>query len=239
MLTRKFKEFMYQHIPQLAEIFLQKLTTEHYYYLDYKSLEFEEITLDNFVVRNAEERKDDTNFIALFKIDATDVEPKIDGDAIKYKPSLKKIIRKKVKEKNMKNILKNTISELKKEYTNFSIWCISIFSVLGIFTPLILNIHNSTLTVISVFLFIIMITATMPITLIFTNQLEEVIKETKFAKKSIATLFVKNANHTEINITTIFSIIALIYIVLAITTGMIFPLGVVVWLLMLASLILS
>lgn len=139
----------------------------------------------------------------------------------------------------MKNILKNTISELKKEYTNFSIWFISIFSVLGIFTPLILDIHNSTLTVISVFLFIIMITATMPITLIFTNQLEEVIKETKFAKKSIATLFVKNANHTEVNITTIFSIIALIYIVLAITTGMIFPLGVVVWLLMLASLILS
>lgn len=139
----------------------------------------------------------------------------------------------------MKNILKNTISELKKEYTNFSIWCISIFSVLGIFTPLILDIHNSTLTVISVFLFIIMITATMSITLAFTGQLEETIKETKFAKKSIATLFVKNVNHTEVNITTIFSIIALIYIVLAITTGMIFPLGVVVWLLMLASLILS
>ena len=139
----------------------------------------------------------------------------------------------------MKNILKNTISELKKEYTNFSIWCISIFSVLGIFTPLILDIHNSTLTVISVFLFIIMITATMSITLTFTSQLEDTIKETKFAKKSIATLFVKNVNHTEVNITTIFSIIALIYIVLAITTGMIFPLGVVVWLLMLASLILS
>lgn len=139
----------------------------------------------------------------------------------------------------MKNILKNTISELKKEYTNFSIWCISIFSVLGIFTPLILDIHNSTLTVISVFLFIIMITATMSITLTFTSQLEDAIKETKFAKKSIATLFVKNVNHTEVNITTIFSIIALIYIVLAITTGMIFPLGVVVWLLMLASLILS
>lgn len=139
----------------------------------------------------------------------------------------------------MKNILKNTISELKKEYTNFSIWCISIFSILGIFTPLILDIHNSTLTVISVFLFIIMITAIMPIILTFTSQLEDAIKETKFAKKSIATLFVKNANHTEVNITTIFSIIAIIYIVLAITTGMIFPLGVVVWLLMLASLILS
>lgn len=139
----------------------------------------------------------------------------------------------------MKNILKNTISELKKEYTNFSIWCISIFSILGIFTPLILDIHNSTLTVISVFLFIIMITAIMSIALTFTIQLEDAIKETKFAKKSIATLFVKNANHTEVNITTIFSIIALIYIVLAITTGMIFPLGVVVWFLTLASLILS
>jgi hypothetical protein len=139
----------------------------------------------------------------------------------------------------MKNILKNTISELKKEYTNFSIWCISIFSVLGIFTPLILDIHNSTLTVISVFLFIIMITAIMSIALTFTSQIEDAIKETKFAKKSIATLFVKNANHTEVNITTIFSIITLIYIVLAITTGMIFPLGVVVWFLTLASLILS
>ena len=84
-----------------------------------------------------------------------------------------------------------------------------------------------------------MITATMPITLAFTNQLTEFMKKTKFSKKSIATLFVKNANHTEVNITTIFSIIALIYIVLAITTGMIFPLGIVVWLLILASLILS
>ena len=96
MLNQKFKEFMYQHIPQLADIFLHKFATDHYYYLDYKSLDFEEITLDNFVVQNAKERKNDTNFIALFKIDATDVEPKIDDDAIKYKPSLKKIIRKKI-----------------------------------------------------------------------------------------------------------------------------------------------
>lgn len=84
-----------------------------------------------------------------------------------------------------------------------------------------------------------MITETMALTLAFTNQLTEVMKKTKFAKKSIATLFVKNANHTEVNITTIFCIIAIIYIVLAITTTMIFPLRIVVWLLLLASLILS
>ena len=96
MLNQQFKEFMYQHITQIADIFLYKFETNQYYYLDYKSLEFEEITLDNFVVRTDEERKDDTNFISLFRIDATKVEPKIDGDAIKYKPSLKKIIRKEI-----------------------------------------------------------------------------------------------------------------------------------------------
>lgn len=96
MLTQQLKNFMYHHIPQIADIFLQKLATDYYYYLDYKSLEFEEITLDHFVVRTDEGRKDDTNFISLFRIDATEVEPKIDGDAIKYKPSLKKIIRKEI-----------------------------------------------------------------------------------------------------------------------------------------------
>ena len=139
----------------------------------------------------------------------------------------------------MKNIIKNTIIELQKEYTNFSIFCFSILFVAGIFRPLVFDSNHSKLTIISIILFIMMITATMPITLAFTNQLTEVMKKTKFSKKSIATLFVKNANHTEVNITTIFSIIALIYIVLAIITGMIFPLGIVVWLLLLASLILS
>lgn len=138
----------------------------------------------------------------------------------------------------MKNIIKNTIIELQKEYTNLSILCFFILFIAGIFQPLVFDSDNIKLTIISIISFIMIITATMPLTLVFTNQLTEVMKKTKFAKKSIATLFIKNANHTEVNITTIFSIIALIYIVLAITTGMIFPLGVVVWLLMLASLIL-
>lgn len=96
MLNQPFKDFMYQHIPQIADIFLQKFATDYHYYLDYKSLDSEEIILENFVVRNTKERKDDSNFIALFKIDTTEVEPKINGDAIKYKPSLKKIIRKEI-----------------------------------------------------------------------------------------------------------------------------------------------
>lgn len=96
MLNQPFKDFMYQHIPQIADIFLQKFATDYHYYLNYKSLDSEEIILENFVVRNTKERKDDSNFIALFKIDTTEVEPKINGDAIKYKPSLKKIIRKEI-----------------------------------------------------------------------------------------------------------------------------------------------
>jgi hypothetical protein len=96
MPNQQLKDFMYNHIPQLADIFLNKFATDHYYYLDYKNLDFEEINLENFTVRTNEERKNDTNFIALFKIDATTVKPKIDGDTIKYKPSIKKIIRKEI-----------------------------------------------------------------------------------------------------------------------------------------------
>lgn len=100
MPKQQFKDFMYHHIPQLADIFLNKFATEHYYYLDYKSLDFEEITLENFIIRTDEERKNDTNFIAFFKIEATIVEPTIDGNTIRYKPSLKKIIRKEIAKQN-------------------------------------------------------------------------------------------------------------------------------------------
>lgn len=96
MPNQQFKDFMYKHIPQIADIILNKFATDQYYYLDYKSLDIEEIILDNFVVRNNKERKDDTNFISLFRIDATTVKPKIDGDNVWYKPSLKKIIRKEI-----------------------------------------------------------------------------------------------------------------------------------------------
>ena len=94
MFNQQFKEFLFNHISQIADLFLKKFATDQYYYLDYKGSE--EIKLDGFLVRTNLERQHDKRFISLFKIDATKVEPKIDNDSIKYKPSLKKIIRKKI-----------------------------------------------------------------------------------------------------------------------------------------------
>lgn len=94
MFNQQFKEFLFNHVSQIADLFLNKFATDHYYYLDYKGSE--EITLDGFLVRTNLEREHDTKFISLFRIDATTIEPKIDGDNILYKPSLKKIIRKKI-----------------------------------------------------------------------------------------------------------------------------------------------
>lgn len=92
--NQRFKEFLFKHIPQIADLFLKKFANDHYYYLDYKGSE--EINLDGFLVRTNIERQYDTQFISLFRIDATKIEPKIDGDNIKYKPSLKKMIRKEI-----------------------------------------------------------------------------------------------------------------------------------------------
>lgn len=92
--NQQFKEFLFKHIPQIADLFLNKFAINHYYYLDYKGSD--DIALDGFLVRTNLEREHDTNFISLFRIDATKVEPKIDGDNILYKPSLKKIIRKEI-----------------------------------------------------------------------------------------------------------------------------------------------
>ena len=131
----------------------------------------------------------------------------------------------------MKNIFTNTISELKKTYTDFSVWFILIFSIAGIFTPLVIDVNNNILTIVSAVLFILMALTTMQITIAFLAELEEAVQGTKFAEKSIATLFVKNANHDEVNLTTILCCLTVVYIIIAFTTGLVFPLGAIVWLL--------
>lgn len=129
----------------------------------------------------------------------------------------------------MKNIFKNTISELKKTYTDFSVMCILIFSVASLCTPLVLDVNNNILTIVSIILFILMMVTTMQLTVVFLAELEEAIQGTKFAEKSIATLFMKNANHADVNITTILCCLTLVYLIIAFTTGLVFPFGALVW----------
>ena len=129
----------------------------------------------------------------------------------------------------MKNIFKNTISELKKTYTDFSVMCILIFSVASLCTPLVLDVNNNILTIVSIILFILMMVTTMQLTVVFLAELEEAIQGTKFAEKSIATLFMKNANHADVNITTILCCLTLVYLIIAFTTGLVFPLSALVW----------
>lgn len=68
---------------------------------------------------------------------------------------------------------------------------------------------------------------------------EQRAENTNFSKKSIATFFVKDADHMEVNFTTIAAVVSIIYIILGILTHMIFPVGCVIWLITILSILLQ
>lgn len=69
--------------------------------------------------------------------------------------------------KNLKNIVKGTLKELEKKFTNLSIALILVFTIFGVFTPLIIDHSDFKLTILSTVLFIIMVTTTFPILIAF------------------------------------------------------------------------
>lgn len=127
----------------------------------------------------------------------------------------------------MKNFLTDVVKELQKEYTKFSIVLIIALNIASLFTPLIVNQTDIKLKIISIISFTLMGLSIFP-TLVAL-----------FSKKSIATLFVKNADHMEVNFTTIAIILSIIYIILGILTHMIFPVGCVIWIVTILSILLG
>lgn len=137
----------------------------------------------------------------------------------------------------MKTIFADTIRELQTKYTKLAIVLILVFAIAGVFTPLIIDMNNQILTSISFISFIIMTMSTFPTIVTLLGVLEEKLKNTKFSEKSIASLFVKNANHTDVNFVTIMIMLSVVYLALLFVANVIFPAGMFIWLITLIGLI--
>lgn len=139
----------------------------------------------------------------------------------------------------LKNFITDVVKELQKEYTKFSIVLIFALNIAGLFTPLIVDQTDIKLKLISIIGFTVMGMSIFPTLVALLTVAEQRAENTTFSKKSIATLFVKNADHMEVNFTTIAIILSIIYIVLGVLTHMIFPVGCVIWIVTILSILLG
>ena len=132
--------------------------------------------------------------------------------------------------KNLKNILKETIKELDKKYTKLSISLLLVFTIFGAFTPLIIDTNDFKLTVLSTVVFIVMVTATFPVLIAFLEVIDKYKQDMILSKKSIASLFVKNAKHEDVNFTLVSLVLSFIYVGLLVVTNSVYPMGIIIWL---------
>lgn len=139
----------------------------------------------------------------------------------------------------MKNFLTDVVKELQQKYTKLTITLIFALNIAGLFTPLMVNQDDLKLKFLSIICFTIMGVTVFPTLVALLTVAEQRAENTNFSKKSIATLFVKNADHTEVNFTTIAAVVSIIYIILGILTHMIFPVGCVIWLITILSILLQ
>ena len=137
----------------------------------------------------------------------------------------------------MKTIFADTIKELQQKYTKLSIVLILVFTIAGVFTPLVIDENQPIITNISAIGFIIMAMSTFPTMIELLGVLEEKVKNTKFSEKSIASLFVKNANHADVNFVTIMIMLSIVYLVLLFVANVFFPAGMFIWFVTLIGLI--
>ena len=139
----------------------------------------------------------------------------------------------------MKNFLTDVVKELQQKYTKLTITLIFALNIAGLFTPLMVNQDDLKLKFLSIICFTIMGVTVFPTLVAVLTVAEQRAENTNFSKKSIATLFVKNADHMEVNFTTIAAVVSIIYIILGILTHMIFPIGCVIWLITILSILIQ
>ncbi len=139
----------------------------------------------------------------------------------------------------MQNFLTDVVKELQQKYTKLTITLIFALNIAGLFTPLMVNQDDLKLKFLSIICFTIMGVTVFPTLVALLTVAEQRAENTNFSKKSIATLFVKNADHMEVNFTTIAAVVSIIYIILGILTHMIFPVGCVIWLITILSILLQ
>lgn len=129
----------------------------------------------------------------------------------------------------MKTVFTKTVAELKKSFTNFSIALILIASVSSFFTKVQIFENDFMRTSLQIMYVAASAVGLMILMLPVLALLEEYLKTTKFAKFSIASRFVKNADHSAMNLKTLLLIISVAYFVVAVMTSQVFAASIVFW----------
>jgi hypothetical protein len=137
----------------------------------------------------------------------------------------------------MKSIYKNMKNELQKDFTKIGIVTLFVMALLGMTVPIYLNKDSFILSIISIIVTISTIYPLLTIFSLFFSYLEESFEKTKLSNYSIATLFVKKADHSFINIRTLLVFSSAVYLSLLLMYGMFFPAAIVLWMMSFLSFI--
>lgn len=139
----------------------------------------------------------------------------------------------------MKTIFTKTIAELKKSFTNFSIALIFIAAISLFFTKIQIFENNFMRTSLQMMYVTASAVGLMILLLPVLVNFEEYLKTTKFAKFSIASLFVRNADHALMNLKTLLFLISVACVAIAVMIGQVFAAAIVFWFITLIALIFS
>lgn len=129
----------------------------------------------------------------------------------------------------MKQVLSNTLKELRKHYTNFSITMIIIAAFTSFFSKIQVIEPDPSVDILKMVYFVASFIGLMTVALAFIVCLYDYLESTRLAKFSIASLFFKKADHALVNVKTLIIVISLIYIAVAITTGDVFASAIAFW----------
>ena len=128
-------------------------------------------------------------------------------------------------------------NELQKDFTKIGIVTLFVMALLGMTVPIYLNKDSFILSIISIIVTISTIYPLLTIFSLFFSYLEESFEKTKLSNYSIATLFVKKADHSFINIRTLLVFSSAVYLSLLLMYGMFFPAAIVLWMMSFLSFI--
>lgn len=137
----------------------------------------------------------------------------------------------------MKQVLSNTLKELRKNYTNFSIIMITIAAFTSFFSKMQVIESDPSVNILKMIYFVASFIGLMTVALVFVGSLYDYLASTKLSKFSIASLFFKKADHALVNVKTLIIAISIIYIVVAITTGDVFASAIAFWFISVVSII--
>lgn len=129
----------------------------------------------------------------------------------------------------MKTVFTNTVEELKKSFTDFSIALIIIASVSSFFTKVQIFENDFMRTSLQMIYVAASAIGLLILMLPVLALIEEYLKSTRFAKFSIASLFIKNANHAAINLKILLLLISVAYVAVAVMTGQVFAAAIIFW----------